>query len=45
MMLELFNIFNLVSYELYIVVIFWFYVVKYTGQAWAGTAQQSHDVV
>jgi hypothetical protein len=30
-MLELFNIFNLVSYELYMVVIFLFYVVKYTG--------------
>jgi hypothetical protein len=45
MMLELFNIFNLVSYELYMVIIFWFYVVKYTGRALAGTAQRRHDVV
>jgi hypothetical protein len=43
--LELFSIFNLVSYELYMVVIFWFYMVKYMGRAWAGTAQQRHDVV
>jgi hypothetical protein len=41
----LFNIFNLVSYELYMVIIFSFYVVKYTGRAWAGTTQQRHDVV
>jgi hypothetical protein len=45
MMLELFNIFNLLSYELYMVIIFLFYVVKYTGRAWAGTAQRRHDVV
>jgi hypothetical protein len=45
MMLELFNIFNLVSYELYMVIIFWFYVVKYMGRIWVGTAQQRHDVV
>jgi hypothetical protein len=36
-MLELFNIFNLLSYELYMIVIFRFYMVKYTGRAWAGT--------
>jgi hypothetical protein len=45
MMLELFNIFNLVSYELYMVIIFCFYAVKYTGRVWADTAQRRHDVV
>jgi hypothetical protein len=45
MMLELFNIFNLVSCGLYMLVIFYFYVVKYTGRAWTGTAQRRHDVV
>jgi hypothetical protein len=36
MMLELFNIFNLISYKLYVVVIFRFYAVKYTERAWTG---------
>jgi hypothetical protein len=44
-MIELFNIFNLVSCGLYMLVIFWFYVIKYTGRARAGTAQRRHDVV
>jgi hypothetical protein len=33
-MLGLFNIFNLVSYVLHVVVIFWYYAVKYSGRAW-----------
>jgi hypothetical protein len=45
MMLQLFNIFNLVSYEFYIIIIFGFYMIKYTGRAWAGTAQRRHDVI
>jgi hypothetical protein len=37
-MLILFNIFNLVRYQLYMVILFRFYVVKYMGGAWASTS-------
>jgi hypothetical protein len=41
MKLALFNIFNLVSCELYVIVNFRFYVVQIYGQTWNGTTNKN----